>query len=135
MKKINQHKQRGVGLIEVLITVLILSTSLMAIAALQTRSLQYNQSAFIRSKANIIAYDIIDKIRIKSPPANVGSPVTPTDADIVTLVKSIPGATGEATCVAATRVCTIKIKWTESTAKANDDTAAETAEFIYTSRV
>lgn len=135
MKKINQHKQHGVGLIEVLITVLILSTSLMAIAALQTRSLQYNHSAFVRSKVNIIAYDIIDRIRIKSPPQRLGNPEVPSNADIVTLLKSLPGATGEAVCVNATRICTVKIKWTESTAKADDNTTAETAEFIYTSRV
>ena len=37
--------ERGVGLIEVLVTLLILSTTLIALSALQTRSLQFNQGA------------------------------------------------------------------------------------------
>ena len=57
-------KSKGVGLIEVLVTVLLLATSLLAIATLQTRSLQYNQSAYLRSQANILVYDIIDRMRV-----------------------------------------------------------------------
>ena len=58
------NKQQGAGLIEVLVTVLILGTSLLALAALQSRSLQYNHSAYLRSQANILAYDILDRVRI-----------------------------------------------------------------------
>lgn len=61
---INLVRSKGVGLIEVLVTLLLLSTSLLAIATLQTRSLQFNQSAYLRSQANILAYDIIDRMRV-----------------------------------------------------------------------
>lgn len=61
MKQFN--KQEGVGLIEVMVTALILSTSLLGLAALQSRALQYNHSAYMRSQANILAYDLLDRIR------------------------------------------------------------------------
>src|SRR5690606_29909057 len=55
---------KGVVLVEDLLTVSLFSTSLLAIATLQTRSLQYNQSAYLRSQANILVYDIIDRMRV-----------------------------------------------------------------------
>lgn len=58
------RQQAGVGLIEVLVTLLILSTSLLALGAMQTRSLQFNQGAYFRSQANIFAYDMLDRMRI-----------------------------------------------------------------------
>src|SRR5690625_6652352 len=55
---------RGVGLIEVLVTLIILSTALLTLTALQTRSLQFNHSAYLRSQANNFAYDILERVRI-----------------------------------------------------------------------
>src|SRR5690606_27805074 len=67
--------ERGVGLIEVLVTLLILSTTLIALSALQTRSLQFNQGAYFRSQANMLAYDMLDRIRVNdSLPATNLSP-------------------------------------------------------------
>lgn len=123
-------KQTGVGLIEVLVTVLILSTALMALAALQTRSLQYNSSAYLRSQANIIAYDAIEQMRASSPsPSGGGAVVTP---DIDALTAQLPGGTGEVVC--ATRVCTVSISWDEPTANQDGDANEETT-FAYTSRI
>lgn len=122
------HYQQGVGLIEVLITVLVLSTALMALAALQTRSLQYNSSAYLRSQANIIAYDIFDRMRVVSPPTggvtqNVG---------VDDLVSVLPGGEGEVECSA--RECTVTITWTEPTANLSGDELEKTS-FSYTSRL
>ncbi|NOY63551.1 MAG: type IV pilus modification protein PilV [Gammaproteobacteria bacterium] len=53
----------GFSLIEVLISVLILSVGLLGTARLQVLGLSYNQSAYLRSQASIVAYDIVDRMR------------------------------------------------------------------------
>lgn len=58
-----RHHQRGVGLIEVLIAVLILSIGLLGIAAMQTRSLSANNSSMARSMAVLATYSILDAMR------------------------------------------------------------------------
>lgn len=54
---------RGVGMIEVLLTVLVLSIGLMGLAALQGFSLQSNQTAYHRTQAVNLAHEIMDDIR------------------------------------------------------------------------
>ena len=126
----NCNKQKGVGLIEVMVTVLILSTTLMALAALQTRSLQYNTSAYMRSQANIIAYDILEQVRAKSKP---GEPLQlPSADDRKALVAGLPEGKAEVTCAA--RVCTVSISWSEPTKNAAGDDNEKTT-FSYETRV
>ena len=141
-----QSEQRGAGLIEVMVTVLILSTSLLGLAAMQARSLQYNHSAFLRSQANILAYDLLDRVRLNR--ANMGSydlamaaepPATGTLAqnDIgawhSTLKDSLPGGDGAIDCSAATRICTVEITWSEQ--NSSGETSEDTTTFQYTTRI
>lgn len=122
----NVKHQKGVGLIEVMITVLVLSTALMALAALQTRSLQYNTSAYYRSQANIVAYDALEQMRSSSTLTTVVQP------DMEALVESLPGGEGEIECQA--RVCTVSISWDEPVAEAGGEETERTT-FDYTSRI
>jgi type IV pilus assembly protein PilV len=55
--------QAGVGLIEVLVAVLVLSIAFIGIAALQAMSLSTNNSAMARSMATMSSYSIIDAMR------------------------------------------------------------------------
>ena len=57
------RNQAGVGLIEVLVAVLILSIGFLGIAALQARSLSMNNSAMAHSMATIDSYSILDAMR------------------------------------------------------------------------
>lgn len=134
------HLQHGVGLIEVLITVLVLSISLLALAGLQTRSLQFNQGAYFRSQANIMAYDIFDRVRVNQqnidayeltaavvPPA--AAPGAPrVDIDLFewrnNLANTLPGGVGAITCDGI-NVCTVTITWTElnNSGQAQEDTS------------
>lgn len=57
------HRQKGFGLLEVLITVVILAIGLLGLAGLQATGLKYNHSAYNRSQSSILAYDIIDRMR------------------------------------------------------------------------
>ncbi len=50
-------------LLEILITVIILASGLLGMAALQTRSISYNNIAYLNSLSNILAYDMLDRIR------------------------------------------------------------------------
>jgi type IV pilus assembly protein PilV len=64
---INRHLRRrhasGFSLLEVLITIVIVSVGLLGMAALQGFSLKANQSANSRTKATALAYMIIDRMR------------------------------------------------------------------------
>lgn len=129
-----KNKQKGVGLIEVMVTVLVLSTALMALAALQTRSLQYNTSAYMRSQANIIAYDVIDRIRASSGHDKL---IVPGDDEREDMVVSLPGASIEIDCVDEEnkpRMCTVSVNWDEPTANQAGD-ALEQTTFSYVSQV
>lgn len=59
----SRRHQRGVGLIEVLIAVLIVSIGFLGVAALQVYSLSTNNSAMARSMATISSYSILDAMR------------------------------------------------------------------------
>lgn len=139
--------QRGAGLIEVMVTVLILSTSLLGLAALQNRSLQYNHSAYLRSQANIFAYDLLDRVRINrkhlddynldmasDPPA---SPGTRAQTDISewhsAITAALPGGDSSVSCVSATGLCTVTITWSEQ--NSSGENSEDTSSFQYTTRI
>lgn len=63
--KQNFHQQ-GVGLIEVLVSLLILAAGLLGLAALQTHSLRFSHESYMRTQASILASDMIDRIRVNS---------------------------------------------------------------------
>lgn len=60
---LRDRPQRGFSLIEVLVTVLILAIGLLGLAGLQSTALRSNHSAYLRSQATVLAYDIIDRMR------------------------------------------------------------------------
>lgn len=62
-----RHSQRGVTLLEVLISILVLSVGLLGYAGLQTVSMKNNTSAFQRSQATMLTYDIVDRMRANKP--------------------------------------------------------------------
>lgn len=59
-----QIKQSGFSLLEILISLVILAIGLLGLAALQTASLKNNHSAQYRTTATVLAYDIIDRMRL-----------------------------------------------------------------------
>ena len=57
-------KQQGFSLIEVLVAMIIIAIGLMAIAALQYKAVKYNHDAYLRSQLNVLAFDLLDRMRI-----------------------------------------------------------------------
>lgn len=62
----------GFTLLEVLIALLILSVGLLGIAGLQLTGLRSNHSAYLRSQATILAYDLLDRLRANRAQAQSG---------------------------------------------------------------
>ncbi|SEJ23713.1 type IV pilus modification protein PilV [Nitrosomonas eutropha] len=67
------HAQAGVGMIEVLVAIIILSIGLLGLAGLQTAGLKNNQSAGFRSTATMMAYGILDSMRASRIAAGEGN--------------------------------------------------------------
>lgn len=84
--------QSGFSLIEVLVAVIVLSIGLVGVAGLQAVSLQNNQSAFMRSQATALAYDLADRMRANVPGANAGM-YDPTAKAATAGCKSASGCT------------------------------------------
>jgi len=59
----HNHRQRGVTLLEVLIAVVVLSIGLLGMAALQSSAISLNHSAYLRTQAINLSYDMSDRLR------------------------------------------------------------------------
>lgn len=57
------NQQTGFTMLEILVAIVILSFGLLGLAGLQATGLKNNYSAYMRSQANLLAYDIIDRMR------------------------------------------------------------------------
>lgn len=81
------HRQRGVGLVEILVAVVILSIGLLGIGWVQTRALANNNSSMARSMAVVATYSILDAMRADRTNAingdydTDGSPIIADDCD------------------------------------------------------
>lgn len=132
MKRRN-HKlaQRGVGLIEVLIALLVLSFGMLGMAGLQMWSLKYNQSAMERGMAVVQTHTIADAMRADRAAAlrdefDIGleasapSGNTFPQASLRTWRQSVqnalgPDATGSVECnTLVGGRCTIQIRWNDT---------------------
>jgi type IV pilus assembly protein PilV len=63
MTHTNGRTSRGFTLVEVLVTVVVISVGLLGVIALQVVSLRNNHDSYIRTQATALADDIIDRIR------------------------------------------------------------------------
>jgi len=63
-------RQSGFSLFEVLITIVLLSVGLLSLARIQATGLMNNQSAYQRSQATVLAYDLADRMRANTAAVN-----------------------------------------------------------------
>ena len=77
-----RHRFRGFTLLEILITILVVSIGLLGLASLQISGMRANQMGFMRSQAVLAAYDMADRIRANPAAAAAdsynGSPAAAT---------------------------------------------------------
>jgi type IV pilus assembly protein PilV len=115
--------QRGVTLVEVLVTVVIISVGLLGVAALHLNSLRNNFDALKRTQASILAGDIADRMRANRIVAlnqgyNATAPVDPqAGRDVLqwqtSLSTLLPSGVGTISLPAGSKIATIQISWTE----------------------
>lgn len=126
--------EKGFSLIEVLVTLLITSVGLLGLAALQVKSLQFNHGAYLRSQANILAYDMADRMRLNKDDARAGSynismsaskpgasSVIETDDQnqwLTLIENTLPAGDGSVSCTS--NICTLTIQWREAGRTADD---------------
>jgi type IV pilus assembly protein PilV len=133
--------QRGVALLEVLIAVVILSIGMLGLASLQVNSLRFNHSAYLRSQATILAYDITERMRANRQVAldgeyNLALGATPAAETTVVaidllewraqLAAQLPGGDGAIDVDGANDTVTITVAW--------DDTRGAGAATLFTFR-
>ena len=123
--------ERGVGLVEVLVSVLIVTLGLLGAAALQATALRNNQGSYERTQTAILTQGIFDAMRanlanVTANAYNTGGYIctAPTASDLASsdiarwvgnLQSQIhPGACGSITCAAG--ACTVGVRWDDSRA-------------------
>lgn len=120
MKKNNS----GFTLLEVMISVFVLSIGLLGLAGLQLTSLKHDHSAFLRSQATLQAYSILDDIRANqaniadyaialSATASSKTGLAQDDIDdwLDDLDEELPS--GDGSVLVATRRVTVNVQWSD----------------------
>jgi type IV pilus assembly protein PilV len=131
MKALSTHRRRSHGftLVEILVTLLIVSIGLLGIAALHSFSMRNNYDALLRSHASALASDITDRMRSNQAAVNVADseynvafgerPAGPSRAiaDILewkdTLAEQLPEGDGQIAIDEATWIVTVSVQWGE----------------------
>lgn len=137
------HRRRLLGgsLIEVLVSVLVLTFGLMGAAALQVRALRNNQSSYEHAQMTVLVHSMFDAMRANVTGVDAGAYemadwtcAAPTAtslagrdrADWITNLQAQiqPGACGRISCTA--RDCRVGIRWDD--ARATGGSATQTFE-------
>lgn len=126
---VNANKlERGTTLIETLVALLVLSIGLLGIAGMQMTSLQNNRGAHLRSQAQVLSYDIADRMRANRTAAlagkyviALGATVTGTTVEVAdlltwkkTLAAALPAGDGQIDLPAGTDLVRITVQWTDT---------------------
>lgn len=125
--------QKGFSLIEVLVTIVIISFGMLGVAGVIVNSLKNNNSSYARTQASVLANDIIDRMRANRTTAelparpyefnNLANNVTPSGNAVVmsdltewrdALAASMPSGKGSVTMDAATKKVTVVVQWDDS---------------------
>ncbi|MFN4162241.1 MAG: type IV pilus modification protein PilV [Stenotrophomonas sp.] len=143
--RLGRSRMQGMGMIEVLVSVLVLAVGLLGIAAMQSLALRGGQSSLETSQAIMQANSIIEAMRA-NPTANYNigktcsaASITGTDAratDLIGWVNAMKntigsGATDTTTCgeiVGCPGACLVRVYWDDSRAGNDQNGAARMVE-------
>jgi type IV pilus assembly protein PilV len=127
-------RQRGIGMIEVMVAVLILAIGVLGIAALQAITLKNTGSSASRTQAAVQVYSMMDIIRadrgnVSNYNTNIyvegqgtGAPGS-MDAWLSELQGTVaPDAKGRVVCIANSMTCTVGVQWNDTRATGGSET-------------
>lgn len=99
--------QSGITFIEVLVTMVIVSVGLLGVAAMTLNGLENNRSAYLRTQASLLAYDMADRIRLNQGEAGSYAGFTTKGAGT-----SVPGCLdSNSGCTPSELVTADKAQW------------------------
>lgn len=130
------RSEAGFTLIEVLVTIVVMSLGLLGLAGLLVTSLKVNQGAEIRSQAAWLANDIVDQMRgnraeaqAATRPYNLQASATPGNGNSrpeselrawrARLAQALPGGRGGVDLNGAASKLVVTIEWDDSHANGN----------------
>jgi len=119
MDIMDANKAQGFSLIEVLVTIVVVSIGLLGLAGLQATALRNNQSAYFRTQATILANEYADILRTNRPQAEAERFGDPADdgVDFTTVNHGLSTTSGCETiagCSAGDMADTALANWIES---------------------
>ena len=118
---------QGFSLIEVLVSVVVLSIGLLGLAALQVSGLRVGQSSFYRAQAAQFATDMADRLRANAGEARTcdlaltdATPTSPANtcerdlAEWRNRLRTLPGGNGAVEIDAGANLVTVTVQWDDS---------------------
>ena len=134
MNKLRQ-RQSGMLLIEVMVTIIIVSFGMLGVAGVILNSLKANESSYGRAQAVWLANDIIDRMRanrtaaesvnlpynltLSATPTGTGVPASDLTSWLAALAATLPSGKGSVSLVSATKKVTVTVQWDDSRATGN----------------
>ncbi len=133
----------GFSLLEVMVAVAVLSTALLGLAFLQVLGLRSGNSAYHRSQATVLAYDMGERMRASpadaasyvipltgTPPPKDGTKATESQHEwIATVARTLPSGQGSVEMSAG--VARITVQWADN----SQDLEATIQSTIYSTRL
>ena len=124
--QLDGNGQSGSTMVEVLVTLAIVSIGLLGFAGLLAKSMQYNQSAYNHTQATMLAYDIAERMRANRPAAmngdyNIALGTSPAGGGLsgtdlsdwkTTVSRALPGGDGSVSVDLAGNV-TLVLRWSD----------------------
>jgi type IV pilus assembly protein PilV len=84
------QSKNGFTLVEVLVSMIILSIGLLVLVGMQLTAMQNTQGGYLRAQASMVAYDIMDRMRTNTPAVTNGD----YDLALGVATPAMPACTG-----------------------------------------
>lgn len=120
-------RQRGMMMIEVMVTIIVVSFGLLGVAGVILNSIKVNDSSGSRAQAAWFANDIIDRMRanrgaaeavglpynvaLNGTPQGTGVPANDLTEWLGTIAATLPSGKGSVSMVSATKKVTVMVQW------------------------
>lgn len=111
----HEKSQHGFSMIEVLISVLVISIGLLGMAGLQTTGIQQSHNSYLKTQASMLAYDMADRMRSNLVGVAAGH-YDAVDNGTLDLIADEPECADTNACTASEIAAIDVYQWTSSDA-------------------